>query len=94
MAKQDDFVRTQVRLDTMVYDLLKAYCQKHDMSMNRAINSIILETVLDEAHIEDTQENKEQYVLAIHHALQSMTAKEMRDISSLLFMISHLKKGN
>lgn len=91
MSKQEDFVRTQVRLEQMTYDLLKQQVEKTGMSMNATINSLLHDALLDEIFGEDNLENKQLFMDIIMRRLETLNTKEVRDICSLVVMVSQLK---
>lgn len=91
MAKQENYVRTQVRFDEMTYILLKDYCEKHKVSMNHAINELVHDGLHEDMFNEETQENKDLYVKIASKRLETLSVKEIKELCGLIVHISHLK---
>lgn len=91
MAKQEDYVRTQVRLDKMTYVLLKDYCEKHKVSMNHAINELVHDSLHEDMFNADTQENKDLFIKIASKRLATLSVKEVRELCGLITHISQLK---
>lgn len=91
MAKQENYVRTQVRLDETTYGILKEYTEKTGLSMNAAMNFIIHDALIDELLNADTPENRQTFINIINKRLETLTLKEIRDICGLVVHISQLK---
>lgn len=91
MAKQENYVRTQVRLDEDTYGILKEYAEKSNLSMNAAMNDVLYSALVDELMGMDTPKNKQMFIDITTRRLQTLTTKEVRDICELVVHISQLK---
>lgn len=91
MSKQVNHVKTQIRIDSGIYDLLKEYAQKNNLSLNEAMNMFIHDGVTEELFNEDTQDNKQHFIDVTVARLQTLTTKEVRQICSLVVRMSQLK---
>ncbi len=91
MAKQKNYVRTQVRLDEDTYGILKEYAEKSNLSMNAAMNDVLYFALVDELTSIDTPKNKQMFIDITTRRLQTLTTKEVRDICGLVVHISQLK---
>ncbi|GEM_PF-4774777 len=90
MSKQDDFIRTQIRLEKHTYALLKEYCEANNVSMNEAMNSLIWSSLMNE--LNDNQfTQKEKLVEMATNNLKDFTLKEVRDVCSIIGYIGQLK---
>lgn len=91
MAKQDDYVRTQVRLDKSTYDILKEYCESNNTSMNYAINHILYSYLQDVRFKENTPENYEKVLMIAKESLQGLSLEEIITLRNIMFFL-HLHK--
>lgn len=91
MSKQENYVRTQVRLDEDTYGILKEYAEKSGLSMNAAMNDVLYFALVDKLMDMDTPENKQIFIDIAMRRLQTLTTKEVRDICGLIVHISQLK---
>ena len=91
MAKQNNYVRTQVRLDEDTYGILKEYAEKSNLSMNAAMNGVLYSALVDKLMEMDTPENRRSFIDITVRRLETLTTKEIRDICGLVVHISQLK---
>lgn len=91
MAKQSNYFRSQIRLETGIHSLLKEYCEKNNLSLNEAMSGFIHDGLMDSMFNEDTQENKQHFIEIAKNRLETLSVREVREICSLIVHISQLK---
>lgn len=91
MSKQSNHIKTQIRIESGNYDLLKDYALKNNLSLNEAMNLLIHDGIMEEIFNEDNEENKQHFIDITCRRLNTLTTKEVRDICSLVVRMSQLK---
>lgn len=90
MAKQENYVRTQVRLENDVYNLLKEYATANELSMNEAINRLLFNAMMKE--LADDKFDEKQQLLDLPNAqLPHFSLKEIRDVCAIIRYIGMTK---
>lgn len=91
MAKQENYVRTQVRLENDVYHLLKEYSQANDLSMNEAMNRLLFDAMMKEL-ADDNFDEKQQLLEMATAQLPHFSLKEIRDVCAIIHYIGMTKR--
>lgn len=90
MSKQEDFVRTQIRLEKHTHSLLKEFCEANKVSMNEAMNSLIFSSLMNEL-VEDNFTKRENLINMATNNLNDFTLQEVRDVCAIIGYIGHLR---
>lgn len=90
MAKQENYVRTQVRLENDVYHLLKEYSQANELSMNEAMNRLLFDAMMKEL-ADDNFDEKQQLLEIATTQLPHFSLKEIRDVCAIIRYIGMTK---
>lgn len=90
MAKQENYVRTQVRLENDVYNLLKKYATANELSMNEAINRLLFNAMMKEL-ADDKFDEKQQLLDLANTQLPHFSLKEIRDVCAIIRYIGMTK---
>lgn len=90
MSKQENFVRTQVRLEKDTHGLLKDYCEANKVSMNEAMNNLIFSALMDEL-AEDKFTSRENLIDIAINNLNDFTLQEVRDVCAIIGYIGSLR---
>lgn len=91
MAKQDNYVRTQIRINSGLYEWIKEFTEKNNVSLNEAMNSLIHDALYEKTFSEETNKNKESLIEIINARLEHLNVRELQSICDLVVRISQLK---
>lgn len=93
MAKQDYYVRTQVRMPEGLYSWVKDYSKKNNLSINESMNILINEGVQEQIFIGDNLNNRNDLIEVIKARLNDLDVHDLKSICNIIVRISSLKKG-
>lgn len=93
MAKQDSYVRTQVRMPEGLYSWVKDYSERNNLSINESMNILINEGLHEKIFSDDNLDNRNDLIELIKARLNDLDVHELQSICNIIVRISSLKKG-
>ena len=93
MAKQDDFIKTQIRIDPTLYNEVKKIAAKNNHSINETMNMFIHDALYEIHFSEETAEVRRGFIDVAVKRMNDLSNGELQAITKLCTSLSQLR-GN